>query len=255
MEFGFPTSPFVSSKRWPWSSEERWSQHRRWYSLDLEDWCAMAWASTRSWIRPISNVSQTIARMGEEQSLWKHPLCSCGRHGKAWQDWSQRMFLGWHFLKCKKGGLLVGPTKKGKGIKIMAIGDKSSLPVAICVASASPHEVTLVAKTLASRFTKALSRRLVADRAYDSDPLDKRLRRKGIELIAPHKGNRVKPKTQDGRPLRRYKRRWKIERLNAWLQQFRRVTVRYEYHARNFLSFVLLACVMILMRNYFWDGL
>ena len=133
----------------------------------------------------------------------------------------------------------------------MAIGDSRSLPVAIAVASASPHEVTLVAKTLASRFTKALPRRLVADRAYDSDPLDKKLKRKGIDLIAPHKGNRVKPPTQDGRKLRRYKRRWKIERLNAWLQQFRRIVVRYEYHANNFLSFVLLGCMMILMRNYF----
>jgi IS4 transposase len=60
--------------------------------------------------------------------------------------------------------------------------------------------------------------RLIADRANDSDPLDAE---KGIELIAPHRRNRKKAKTQDGRKLRRYKRRWKIERLFAWLGNFR----------------------------------
>jgi len=40
---------------------------------------------------------------------------------------------------------------------------------------------------------------LIGDRAYDSDPLEAQLREQGIEMIAPHKSNRVKRKTQDGR--------------------------------------------------------
>ncbi|MDQ3714215.1 MAG: transposase, partial [Acidobacteriota bacterium] len=48
-----------------------------------------------------------------------------------------------------------------------------------------------------------------------------------------------------------YKRRWKIERLFAWLQNFRRIFVRYEYHSDNYLGFVHLACIVILLRNYF----
>ena len=45
---------------------------------------------------------------------------------------------------------------------------------------------------------------MIGDRAYDSDPLDARLEQQyGIELIAPHKSNRSRPKTQDGRKLRR----------------------------------------------------
>jgi hypothetical protein len=47
-------------------------------------------------------------------------------------------------------------------------------------------------------------------------------------MIAPHKSNRVKPATQDGRALRRYCRRWKVERSNAWLQNFRRIATRFE---------------------------
>lgn len=63
---------------------------------------------------------------------------------------------------------------------------------------------------------------LVGDNAYDSDKLDARLRSYGIELISPHRSNR-KNRTQDLRRLRRYRRRWKIERLFAWLQNFRRL--------------------------------
>ena len=100
-----------------------------------------------------------------------------------------------------------------------------------------------------SRFVHDLPRRLIGDRAYDADPLDAALARLGVEMIAPHRRGRVRPKTQDGRPLRRYRRRWKIERLFAWLGNFRRLVVRYERHALNYLGFVHLGCILILLRR------
>jgi transposase len=145
----------------------------------------------------------------------------------------------------------VGKTKRGKGTKLMAMADGAGLPLAISVGSASPHEVTLVEDTLAKRFTKEKPSRLIGDRAYDSDPLDQRLRRRGIQLIAPHKANRRKPATQDGRPLRRYARRWKIERLFAWLQNFRRIEVRHDRILENYFAFVLLGCMIIFLRSRF----
>jgi len=132
----------------------------------------------------------------------------------------------------------------------MVIADKNSLPVAVRVGSASPSEVTLVETTINTKYTKANPTLLVGDKAYDSDPLDQYLKDTyDVSLIAPHKANRVKPKTQDGRPFRRYKKRWKIERLNAWLQNFRRVTIRWEYKLANYTGFVQLACLLILLRN------
>jgi transposase len=142
----------------------------------------------------------------------------------------------------------VGKTKRGKGTKIMAIADGSSLPLAVHAASASPHELTLVGETLSERFVEECPSKLVGDRAYDSDPLDAQLEAEGIEMIAPHKRNRKKAKTQDERKLRRYKRRWKVERLFAWLGNFRRLVVRYERRAENYLGFVHLGCVVILLR-------
>jgi transposase len=150
----------------------------------------------------------------------------------------------------KKGGRAVGKTKRGKGTKVMAVADRDGLPLAIHIESASPNEVTLVEATLASRFILAKPKRLIGDGAYDSDPLDRQLRSRGIEMIAPHRRNRSKPATQDGRPLRRYRHRWKIERLNAWLQNFRRVSVRYEHIAENYLGLLHLACIMILLKAF-----
>lgn len=144
---------------------------------------------------------------------------------------------------------MVGKTKRGKGTKIMGLADGAGLPLALRAESATPAEVKLVEATLDERIVADVPERLVGDKAYDSDRLDERLlQHYGIELIAPNKVNRQTP-TQDGRPLRRYRRRWKIERLFAWLFNFRRLVVRYEYHAENFQGLLHLAAVVILLRH------
>ena len=89
----------------------------------------------------------------------------------------------------------------------MAVADGFGLPLAVSVTSASPHEATLVERTLEARFVEEKPKRLIGDRAYDSDPLDAELGLQSIEMIAPHRRRRQKAKTQDGRKLRRYKRR------------------------------------------------
>jgi transposase len=157
-------------------------------------------------------------------------------------------FIDATFVAARSGGGCVGKTKRGKGTKLMAIADSSGLPMAVYAATASPHEVTLVKETLESGFVGAKPERLVGDRAYDSDPLDAFLHTEGIEMIAPHRKDRKKGQTQDGRKLRRYKRRWKVERLFAWLGNFRRLVVRYERRAENYLGFVHLGCMVILLR-------
>lgn len=133
----------------------------------------------------------------------------------------------------------------------MVVGDASGLPVAAYVACASPHEVTLVEETIDASWLEGAPERLVGDKAYDSDKLDERLaEERGVVLIAPNRSNiKAARKAQDGRELRRYRRRWKIERINAWLQNFRRIVVRWEYKAANYAGFVLLACLAIITRS------
>src|SRR5258706_3254076 len=75
-----------------------------------------------------------------------------------------------------------------------------------------------------------------------------RLAKRGIDLIVPYRKNSRHRRYEDGRKLRRYKRRWIIERTNAWLGQFRRLLVRHEHFLATYRAFFYLACLWITMR-------
>ena len=82
------------------------------------------------------------------------------------------------------------------------------------------------------------------------EQLDEDLDDEGIEMIAPHRSNR-KPEnvTQDGRKLRRYTRRWTVERTISWFQNFRRLCIRYEKSTMLFQGFLNLGCSIILLKQ------
>ena len=146
----------------------------------------------------------------------------------------------------QKGGACVGPTKKSKGTKLMAIVEGNGYPIALHLESASPGESTLVEDTIHSKIIENLPSKLIGDKAYDSDKLDKILLNKyGIELITPNRKNRGK--TQDGRPLRRHRRRWKVERFFSWLQSYRHIVTRYDVYVENYFAMIKLACSMIFL--------
>jgi transposase len=119
----------------------------------------------------------------------------------------------------------------------MAITDGAGLPLAITVGRANPAETALGDATLAARILRRKLTRLIGDKGYDSDQLDAWLAKPGIAFIAPNRSTRRHNK-QDGRQLRRNCRRWNVERLFAWLANFRRLVTRYERHVENFLAFV-----------------
>jgi transposase len=140
----------------------------------------------------------------------------------------------------------------------MVLVDGQGLPLGVRLESASPAEVTLAEATLAEvRVPRSQGRprqkpeRVIADRAYDSDPLRRRLQKRGIELIAPYRSNNKQRRYEDKRKLRRYKRRWIVERTNAWLGQFRRLLVRHEHLLSTYYAFFYLACFWITLRRYF----
>ena len=131
----------------------------------------------------------------------------------------------------------------------MAVGDAHGLPIAIHSEAATPGEISLLPETLARRLIKAKPLRLIADKAYDSDPLREQLLQKQMLLLAPHRKGRKKVSFNDRRWMRRYRKRWKIERLFAWLHNFRRLVIRWEYHPANYLAFLQLGCAIILLRH------
>jgi len=139
----------------------------------------------------------------------------------------------------------------------MILVDGQGIPLGALLASAAPHESRLAEPTLAQvkvprRRGRPRSKpvRIVADMGYDSDPLRRRLKRRGIELIVPYRVYKRKKPFADGRKLRRYKRRWKIERTNAWFGNYRRLAVRYDRLLSVYQGFFHVACLMITVRHF-----
>lgn len=138
----------------------------------------------------------------------------------------------------------------------MVVVDGTGVPLGSQLTSASPAEVKLAESTLDAVAVPRGGRgrpkknpaRVIADRAYDSDPLRWRLLQRGMLLISPHRKSRRKPPLNDGRTLRRYRKRWKIERTFAWLGNYRRLVVRYDRHLCMYRAFFHLACALITLR-------
>ncbi len=146
----------------------------------------------------------------------------------------------------------MGATKRGKVTKLMVLADGQGTPLGVCVAKASPAEVTLLERTLDGltvtrrRGERRHDRpeRLIAGRGYDSNRARAWLVPHGIEPIIPRRENNRVATHQDGRKLRRYRRRWMIERTNAWMQNFRRLAVHYERHVTHVEALVHPACAL-----------
>ena len=135
-------------------------------------------------------------------------------------------------------------------MKIMAIVDRHGLPLSVSTHAANHHEVRLVQLCFDFYVIEVKPETLIGDRVYNSDPLDDELRKDGIEMVAPHRSNRRKRATQDGRRLRRYAGRWLVERFFAWIQWQRSILVRWEFYPKNFLGFVQLACLLVLFKRF-----
>ena len=137
----------------------------------------------------------------------------------------------------------------------MVLADGAGTPLGIHVEKASPAEVTLLEPTLrdgrsgSPRAKRRRPKRLLADRGYDSNAARALLVKRDSAPIIPARRNHRRATHQDGRKLRRYRRRWLIERTNSWLQSFRRLVVRYERSASVFTALVHLSCALIALKK------
>ncbi len=139
----------------------------------------------------------------------------------------------------------------------MVLVDGKGVPLGVHLSPANLNESQLAEATLNSVAVprrcggrpRKKPERIIADKAYDSRKLWKAMRRRGIKLIAPHR-KYIRNRYQDGRQLRRYRRRWKVERTNSWLFNFRRLVVRYENRLENFRAFLYLACALITLAKF-----
>jgi transposase len=139
----------------------------------------------------------------------------------------------------------------------MVVVDGQSIPLGGTITSASPAEVRLAEETLEAfkvprqgrGCPRSRPKRLIGDKAYDSDKLRARLAGRGIRLLVPCRRNRKRQK-QSPEVGERYQRRWKIERTFAWLGNFRRLGILYEHLIIVYYGFFHLACIIIALRQF-----
>src|SRR5438067_1302458 len=125
-----------------------------------------------------------------------------------------------HVRRGEKGGAGVGPCRQGCGTTLELVADRTGVPLGAATDGADVHEVNLAGPALADipvAVDVPWGVPVLTDRAYDSDPLREGLAPDGFRLLARHRKNRTKPPVNDGRRLRRLKRRWVVERSFAWL--------------------------------------
>jgi transposase len=139
-------------------------------------------------------------------------------------------------------------------MKVVVVVDRGGVPLGVATDAANVPETCVGPAAVASIPTSLLRQMrwglpLVADRAYDSDPLREEMRGRGFILIVPHRRNRKRRRTADGRRLRRYRRRWIVERTFAWLHSYRRVVTRFEKRVALYDGFVHLACAFIALNR------
>lgn len=160
-------------------------------------------------------------------------------------------FIDGTYVPAKRGGASVGNSRAGRTTKVMSIADHLGLPLSISIADGNRHDVVLTEDALDEAFVDTLPPRLIGDRAWDSGKAEQMLAdERNIELIAPkRRGQRPSKRKQDGRAVRRVRRRWKVERLIAWLKAFRRLSSRWEHKADNYLGLLHLGCIIILLRQ------
>jgi transposase len=132
----------------------------------------------------------------------------------------------------------------------MVLVDGAGTPIGLHVDSASPSEVKLALPTIKTiKIIGGKPEQLITDKGYDSNPLRADLVKEGIDPIIPARDNNKKATHQDGRKLRKYRRRWIVERTNAWIQNYRRLVVRYERSADIYTGLVHMACALIVLRR------
>ena len=134
------------------------------------------------------------------------------------------------------------------------VTDGEGTPIGITAQSAASHEVNHIERTyyFSRVYRKRKAKRILYDRAADSQKLRWRFKSDRIRLITPYrswKGRTSKRKLTKQDETWYKKGRFKVERSFAWLKNNRRLATRYEYYAYLFVGFWQLGCLYTIIKG------
>jgi transposase len=136
-------------------------------------------------------------------------------------------------------------------MKLEVVVDAGGLPLGLAAAAANESEQALLVPALDDvPVGVPAGTPVVADQGHDSDPLRDAVEAAGFVPVIPHRKNRVKPSRNDGRRLRRYRHRWRVERTNAWLHCYRGLAVRWSYYPFMYVGLVYLSFIHLALQRF-----
>jgi transposase len=135
----------------------------------------------------------------------------------------------------------LGRSRGGFGTKIHVGVNGLGLPVKVVLTPGQAADVTQAEALIAGVPAEVV----IADRGYDKKALVEAIEATGAEAVIPTQKNRAEQRDID---REKYKDRNLAERFWAKAKQYRRVATRYEKTARNFLAFVQVASIMLLLQ-------
>lgn len=133
----------------------------------------------------------------------------------------------------------VGRSRGGRNTKIHAIADAKGRLLSVLLTGGEAHDCP-VSERLIRRARRA--KRMLGDKAYDSEDLRNWLEERGTKPTIPNRCNRKQPFSFNKTA---YKQRYRIENAFCRLKDFRRIFTRYDRLARNFLASVFLVASLV----------
>jgi IS5 family transposase len=136
-------------------------------------------------------------------------------------------------------------------MKLEIVTDATGLPLGLAAAGANVSEQALLLPALDDiPLEVPAGTPVIADKGHDSDPLRDDLEAEGLIPVIPHRASRVKPSRNDGRRLRRYRHRWRVERTHAWLHCYRGLAVRWAFYSFMYVGLVYLSFIHLALQRF-----
>lgn len=185
------------------------------------------------------------SQAGVFTTAWKRAIADLDRAGGVEWEW---LAMDGTMTKAPLGGEATGPnpTDRGKlGVKRSLLVAGDGTPLALAIGPANTHDMKLVAETMDARLRaapKGVRSNVCLDRGYDYPATEDLVRACRFRPHIRSRGEEFHHRRAGEVP-----RRWPVERTHSWLNRCRRILVRWEKKAENYLAFVHLACARLIV--------
>jgi putative transposase len=199
---------------------------------------------------------QEWEQSGLFQALWQAGL----------GDYDELVGIAWEWqsadgamTKAPFGGAASGPNptdRAKRGVKRSLLVDGAGIPLALVVDGANRNDMKLIAATLDGIViarpapTEAAPQHLCLDKGYDYPIVRHEVAERGYTAHIRSRGEEARAKAEH----EAVPRRWVVERTHGWLNRSRRILVRWEKKAENYLAFLHLACAQLLFAKITVSG-